>query len=164
DIDEMHKDVNDQEVYLEITKNSSNNLFLVLAKDNNISGEGNNVLSEDNAPDVSYSSYHPESSKTDDSIESEQKEKTKFQYEWFVEPDIKESKLNENGNNNLSTRILEIISSTLLKVIFKNIRSEYTPYHLSNKDIIQCHEISKEMAKKVDKNDNDLVLKVFELM
>ncbi|CAG8674653.1 2211_t:CDS:2, partial [Acaulospora morrowiae] len=208
DIDEAHKDVNDQEVYPGVTKDSPNNPFLVPAKNDDASGEGNDAPSEDDTPDASYSSYHPESSESDNSVESEQKEKTEFQYEWFVGPGIKESKLNENGNKwtvgiidvsnllleyrnisikkaseqkienavemlslnhiflldeNLSTGVSEMIDTASLKAIFENIRSEYTPYHLSDKDIIRCcKSLLRKWQKEVDENDNDLVLEVFE--
>ena len=41
--------------------------------------------------------------------EFEQKEKTEFQYEWFVGPGIKESKLNENGNKVMFKLLISII-------------------------------------------------------
>ncbi|CAG8681937.1 2626_t:CDS:2, partial [Cetraspora pellucida] len=207
DIDEAYKDVNDQEVYTGVTKDSPNNPFLVSAKDDDASGEGNDAPSEN---DASCSSYHPESSESDDSVESEQKEKTEFQYELFVGPGIKESNLNENGNKwtvgiidvsnllleycnisikkaseqkienavemlslnhiflldeNLSIGISEMIGPASLKAIFENIRSEYTPYHLLDKDIIRCcKSLLRKWQKEVDENDYDLVLEVFELM
>ncbi|CAG8800649.1 10845_t:CDS:10, partial [Cetraspora pellucida] len=202
------ENVNDQEVYTGVTKDSPNNPFIVPAKDNDASGEGNDAPSEDDAPNASSSSYHPESSESDDSVESEQKEKPEFQYEWFVGPGIKESKLNENENKwtvgiidvsnllleyrnisikkaseqkienavemlslnhiflldeNLSTGISEMIGPASLKAIFENIRSEYTSYHLSDKDIIRCcKSLLRKWQKEVDENDNDLVLEVFE--
>ena len=70
------------------------------------SGEGNDAPSEDDARDASY---HPSSSESDDSVEFEQKEKTEFQYEWFVGPGIKESKLNENGNKVMFKLLISII-------------------------------------------------------
>ncbi|CAG8649157.1 1746_t:CDS:10 [Gigaspora rosea] len=79
-------------------------------------------------------------------------------------------------DENLSTGIPEMIGPASLKAIFENIRSEYTPYHLSDKDVIRCHEISKianknfqgcksllrKWQKEVEENDDDLVLEVFE--
>lgn len=69
-----------------------------------------------------------------------------------------------------------MIGPASLKTIFKNIKSEFTPYHLSDKDIIRCHEISKianknfqgykpllrKWQKEVEENEEDLVLEVFE--
>ncbi|CAG8842508.1 19130_t:CDS:2, partial [Racocetra persica] len=79
-------------------------------------------------------------------------------------------------DENLSTGIPEMIGLASLKAIFENIRSEYTPYHLSDKDVIRYHEISKianknfqgcklllrKWQKEVEENDDDLVLEVFE--
>ncbi|CAG8775596.1 19886_t:CDS:2, partial [Gigaspora rosea] len=71
-----------------------------------------------------------------------------------------------------------MIGSEFLKAMFENIKSEYTPYHLPDEDVIRCHEISKvanknfqdckslirKWQREVEENNDDFILEVFESM
>ncbi|CAG8784826.1 21363_t:CDS:2, partial [Gigaspora rosea] len=62
-------------------------------------------------------------------------------------------------DENSSIGIAEMIGSELLKAIFENIKSEYTPYYLPDKDVIRCQ---RKWQKEVEENNDNFILEVFE--
>ncbi|CAG8621236.1 1528_t:CDS:2, partial [Acaulospora colombiana] len=79
---------------------------------------------------------------------------------------------------NASAGIQEMIDPQSLKIIFENIKNEFTPYQLSDNDILRCYKMAKtanqnfrnckqllrRWQKQVEDDQEDLILEVFESM
>ncbi|CAG8561322.1 1376_t:CDS:10, partial [Ambispora leptoticha] len=177
----------------EAINDSPNNPFTV----SGIPGESNS--NDSGTPDESNSdkSYHPSSDEADKSELSEGAKK------WFIGTldvsnllleyrDMSIQKASDNKidevaeilslnhiflfEHNVSSGISLMIEPESLKSIFNNIKEEFTPYQMSDDDILRCHKMAKTASEDFEKcksllrkwqkelvdDQEDLILEIFE--